>query len=92
MLDLDDRRVCKTCGAYSGGNGWCASLPGHPFEGVTIEAYVTLHPEDTAAAQYLRARNEEASAAPRAAAAAGRGSSAPAADTADAPIFDPFAE
>jgi len=89
MLDLDDRRVCKTCGAYSGGNGYCASLPGHPFEGVTIEAYVTLHPEDRAAAQYLRARNEEASAAPRAA-AADRVSSTPAA--ADAPIFDPFAE
>ncbi len=59
MLEIDDKRVCRECAAYSGGNGYCANLPGHPFEGVTVEEYVALHPDDEAAAAYLRARNEE---------------------------------
>ncbi len=60
MMDLDDSQVCRQCGAYSGGNGWCANLPGHPFEEpVTIAEYVRLHPQDKAAAEYLRSRNEE---------------------------------
>jgi len=75
MLDMDDSQVCRECAAYSGGNGYCANLPGHPFQGVTVEEYVTLHPDDEAAAAYLRARNEEtqsvqgAPGAPRSAAA-----------------------
>ena len=75
MLEIDDKRVCRACAAYSGGNGYCANLPGHPFEGVTVEEYAALHPDDEAAAAYLRARNEEtqsvqgAPGAPRSAAA-----------------------
>jgi len=60
MMDLNDRRVCRECGAYSGGRGWCANLPGHPFEGVTLEEYVALHPEDGGAATYLQSRHKEA--------------------------------
>ena len=59
MLEIDDKRVCRECAAYSGGNGYCANLPGHPFAGVTIEEYAALHPDDETAAAYLRARNEE---------------------------------
>ena len=59
MLEIDDKRVCRECAAYSGGNGYCANLPGHPFQGVTIEEYAALHPDDETAAAYLRARNEE---------------------------------
>jgi hypothetical protein len=59
MIVIDDNAVCRECGAYSAGNGWCANLPGHPFEPVPLEEYVACHPEDRAAAAYLRSREAE---------------------------------
>jgi hypothetical protein len=59
MIVINDNEVCKECGAYSAGNGWCANLPGHPFTPVTIEEYVESHPEDHVAAAYLKSREAE---------------------------------
>lgn len=59
MMILDDSEVCRECAAFSAGNGYCASLPAHPFEPVSIEEYVALHPEDRVAGAYLKSREAE---------------------------------